>query len=395
MNRILFVDDEPMVLEALRNALRGKRNVWEMTFKSSAVAGLNSLEQAPADVIVTDMRMPMMDGAAFLAEAAKLCPGATRIVLSGQTDESALARAAISAHRYLTKPCTNAELSSAISRALELRALLQNEQLRSRIGGIERLPTVPSVYRALNEALLTDGASPELIAEIIQEDVAMSAKLLQLVNSAFFGLARETANLRQAVRYLGLGTIRSLVLSHSLFEQLGRSDAALAEQGHLHALASARIARQLLKGSPEAELAFTAGLLHDVGALVLASQLPEEYAAICQAAASTMRPLHVVESEVLGVNHAEAGAYLLALWGLPHEVLDIVGFHHAPWTAVSRFDAGCAVRLSELISLEVSAPPDVAILHAEPMPAGWLETMGVASAVASAREFAKQGQAPC
>ncbi len=389
MNRVLFVDDEPMVLEGLRNAMRAKRKEWDMVFNTSAAAALEELGRAPVDVIVTDMRMPEMDGAEFLSRASKVCPGATRIILSGQMQESALARAAITAHRYLTKPCGNAQLCECICRAIELRALLKNEQLRACVGGIGSLPSVPRVYRALSEALLTDFASPELIANIIQEDVGISAKLLQLVNSAFFGLPRQTTSLLQAVRYLGLATIRSLVLSHSVFEQLGQGNPAFAEQGHEHALSCARIARQLLKRGPEAELAFTAGLLHDVGSLVLASRLPREYALICEIAEATTRPLHVVETERLGVSHAGLGAYLLGLWGLPHQVLDIVAFHHAPWAESLPLDAASAVRMSEAISLEVSSTPSVAALHAEPLPDGWIERMGIASEVATARGLAR------
>jgi putative nucleotidyltransferase with HDIG domain len=389
VNRILFVDDEPMVLEALRNAMRSKRKEWDMVFKNSGAAALLELERAPVDVIVSDMRMPEMDGAEFLSKASKLCPGATRIVLSGHMEESMLARAAITAHRYLTKPCANELLSSSISRSLELRALLQNEHIRASIGGIESLPTVPSVYRALSEALLSERASPEQIAQIVEKDVGIGAKVLQLVNSAFFGLPRKTTSLLQAVRFLGLSTIRSLVLSHSVFEQLGQGNPALAERGHEHALHCARIARLLLNGGPEAELAFTAGLLHDVGSLVLACRMPQEYAEICEQAEVTGVPIHNVESERLGVSHAQVGAYLLGLWGLPHEVLDIVAFHHAPCVTSLPRDAASAVHLAEAISLEVTSDRRFASAHAEPLPDGWIEQLGVASVIAAAQTMEK------
>ena len=381
MSRILFVDDEPMVLEGIRNAMRGKRKEWDMVFQSSGAAGLLDLGLSPADVIVTDMRMPQMDGAEFLSRASRVCPGAIRIVLSGHMEESALVRAAVTAHRYLAKPCSNDLLVGSISRSLELRALLQNEHIRASIGAIESLPTVPSVYRALSEALLSDQASPERVACIIQRDVGISAKLLQLVNSGFFGLGRKTTSLLLAVRYLGISTIRGLVLSSSVFEQLGRANPALAEQGHEHAVSCAQIARQLLKGSPDAELAFTAGLLHDVGSLVLASRAPDDYAEICAHAARTGVPIHVVETERLGVSHAQVGAYLLALWGLPHEVLDIVLSHHMPWTEELLFDAAAAVRVAEATSLAAMPDRRFALTHAEAPPDGWLERWNAAAAL--------------
>ena len=385
MNRVLFVDDEPMVLEALRNSLRGKRKEWDMVFMGGSLAGLAELERGPVDVIVTDMRMPGMDGAEFLARATKLCPGATRIILSGQMEEGSLVRAAVTAHRYLTKPCDHATLSASIRRALDLRALLNNERIRASIGGVESLPTVPSVYRALNTALAGQQASPEAIARIIEEDVGISSKVLQIVNSAFFGLPRKTTSLLQAVQYLGLGTIRSLVLSQSLFEQLGTQNRALAESGQAHALQCARIARRLLAGQPTVELAFTAGLLHDIGSLVLACRMPGEYSGICERAARDGVPAHVVEAECLGVTHAEVGAYLLGLWDLHHDVIDIVALHHAPGTPTLPLDAASAVRVAEAISLELTADPAAARAHADSLPEGWLDKPGVRRILSDAR----------
>jgi putative nucleotidyltransferase with HDIG domain len=381
MKRLLFVDDEPMVLEALRNALRGKRKEWEMVFHESGVAALLEIERGPFDVIVSDMRMPKMNGAVFLSHASKSCPGATRIVLSGHAEESMIARAAMAAHSYLAKPCPNDLLCATISRAIELQTLLRSDRIRDCVGGVESLPTVPSVYRALSDALHRDVCSPDTIALIVQEDVAIRAKLLHIVNSSFFGLSRKTTSLLQAVRYLGISTIRSLVLAHSLFDQLGYGNRAFAQQGQDHALGCARIARLLLEGKPDADLAFTAGLLHDIGSLILASRIPDEHAAIRAQAAATGRPVHAVELERLGVDHAAVGAYLLGLWGLPHEVLNIVAFHHAPWLAAMPLDAASAVRVADAISLEGTQDP----AHADVLPESWQHDARVASAIARAR----------
>ncbi len=385
MNRILFVDDEPLVLEGLRNSLRGKRREWEMLFQHDAATALADLERAPVDVIVTDMRMPGMDGADFLARAIKVCPGATRIILSGQMEEASLARAAITAHRYLTKPCKNTVLLGSITQALELQALMHNERVRASIGAIESLPTVPGVYQALTTALANDRSSPEAIAAIVEEDVAISSKVLHIVNSAFFGLPRKTTSLLQAVRYLGLGTIRSLVLSHSVFEQFGRALPGLAELGHDHALECAHTARQLLGNQPAAEVAFTAGLLHDIGSLVFASRIPEEYTVICREAQRAGVAVHHLERERLGVTHAEAGAYLLGLWDLPHEVIDVVAGHHTPWTPGAPLDASAAIRLADVICLEADGDAATVRCHADELPPDWRAQPGVESALESAR----------
>jgi len=391
MKRILFVDDEPKVLEALCNSLRSKRKEWEMVFRDNGPAALLELERRQFDVIVSDMRMPKMNGAAFLSQASKLCPGATRIVLSGHAEETTLAHAATSAHCYLPKPCPNDVLCAAISRAIELHALLCSERIRACVGGLESLPAVPSVYRELSDALHREQSSPEAIARIVEQDVGISAKLLHVVNSSFFGLPRKTTSLLLTVRYLGLSTIRSLVLAHSVFGQFGSANPALAEQGQEHALRCARIARELRKGQPDADTAFTAGLLHDVGSLVLSSRMPEEYAAICAEAAMRGAPIHTVEFERLGVDHAGVGAYLLALWGLPPEVLNIVAFHHGPWLTTAPLDAASAVRLADTLSLEGSEGSEgressvATYVHAAPPPDDWPADAKLASAVANIR----------
>lgn len=389
MKRILFVDDEPRVLEALRNSLRSKRKEWQMVFEEDVTVALVELARAPFDVIVTDMRMPKMSGAVFLSEASKLNPGATRIILSGHAEEGALALAAVTAHCYLSKPCSNELLCGSITRALELQTLLCSDRIRDCVGGIESLPSVPSVYRELSAALNDEQSSPESIARIVQQDVGISAKLLHLVNSSFFGLPRKTTSLLDAVRYLGLATIRSLVLAHSVFGQFGHENPGLAEQGQEHALLCGRIARRLLKGHPEADLAFTAGLLHDVGSLVLATRMPEEYAAIGEQARATGSPIHQVEFERLGVDHAGVGTYLLALWGLPREVLNIVAFHHEPWTASTPLDCASAVRLAEAVLVNPGEARTLTDLQAELLPEGWRNDVNLVAALAEARGTAE------
>lgn len=344
--RILFVDDEPRVLDGLRRTMRARRHVWECNFAASGPEAQRVLAEAPHDVVVSDMRMPGMDGAELLRSVSELHPETIRIVLSGQMDDSAALRASRVAHRFLAKPCEGDVLDTTIQRALAVRGLLGSERLRRAVGGIGNLPVLSASAQAIHRIVSDENGTASDVAAIIEKDVAMAAKVLQLVNSAFFGVPRGITQVKQAVSYLGLNTIRNLVIAQSLFSQLaGDDDAAQrAEQGH--ALLASRFAPRLLADPFLAQSAGTAAMLHDIGALVLASRFPVERAAAIAEASHRGVFLHVVERERFGASHAEIGAYLLGLWGLSHEVIEAVAMHHAAPSEDDVLDVSLAVRIA-------------------------------------------------
>jgi putative nucleotidyltransferase with HDIG domain len=350
MNRILFVDDEPRVLDGLRQSLRSKRKVWDLVFANGGQAGLQLLEQTAFDIVISDMRMPTMDGAEFMARVASRQPQVVRIILSGQMEEGAAARAAGVAHRFLSKPCDSETLSETIVRALELKQLLGSDRLRECMGGMSALPSLPRTCLLLNHALAQPSTPLRTVSSIIERDVGIAAKVLQLVNSAFFGLSRKSTNIEQAVSYLGASTLHNLVLSHSLFTELGKDNVAFMEREQEHALLVAWLARELVTDARHAEIASTAGLLHDIGRLALACRLPEEWNRNLELARERNMSFTEAESERLGVTHSAVGAYLLGLWGLPHEVIDAVAAHHASWDEVRCLDARAAVHVADVLA---------------------------------------------
>ena len=332
MKRILFVDDEPPVLEGLRTRLHKLHTKWSMTFVDSGAVAIERMQENPYDVIVSDMRMPGMDGAKLLETVSGRWPQTIRIVLSGYAELRQTIRLVPFAHQYLSKPCQPQQLENVIDRCLLLHDLLNQPGLRSLVGRIRALPTLPRIYTALQGMLQDDNVTLAEVAKLVAADSALAARVLQIVNSAFFRLARRISNIEQAVSYLGFQAIRNLAMSVEIFSRWpGRKRVApdLEKlQQHVHAVAAA--ANCLATKTPIADDTLLAGLLHDIGYWVLAQECPEDLARAMQMAIAERVPLHAAESRIIGASHAEIGAYLLGIWGLPYAVVEAVAHHHQP-----------------------------------------------------------------
>jgi HD-like signal output (HDOD) protein len=358
MRRVLFVDDEPRILEGLRRMLRPQRHEWEMAFASGGEAALALLEASPYDVIVSDMRMPGLDGAALLSRVREQYPHMVRIVLSGHTELATALRVVPVAHQFLAKPCDAEMLRVAIERACHLRALLSNESIRQTVTALGDLPSVPRTYQALTEALADPDTSLQHVSRIIEQDVGVSAKVLQLVNSAFFGIAHSMTSIQSAVAYLGINTLKNLVLSAEIFRAFKptRHLAGFSiETLQYHAQLTAHIAGRLPVVKHLSDIAVVAGMLHDVGKLILAWKLSEHFHAVLVEAATQQCPAYQVEERMDGFSHAEIGAYLLGLWGIPYSVVEGVALHHSPTRVPHQnFDAVWAVYVANLLAHELT-----------------------------------------
>lgn len=310
--RILFVDDEGNVLDGLRNVLRPQRHEWDMVFAQGPEKALALLAEQEFDVVVSDMRMPRMDGATLLAEVKRLQPQAVRMILTGQTEQESVMKSVFVAHMFLSKPCDHNLLKAVVSRACSLNAILNSEELRAAAGRVEMLPAAPRTYVALNGALTRPNCSVADLAKVIERDMGLCAKILQLVNSAFFGLPRKIGSLAEAITYIGTQTIKTLALALEAFSGSGPHalppDELLSLQAH--SVLAGQIARRILsQDKSKAEESFLAGVLHEVGRLI---QVPPRPA--------TERPF----------DHALMGAYLLGLWGLPYPIAEAVAYHRKP-----------------------------------------------------------------
>jgi HD-like signal output (HDOD) protein/ActR/RegA family two-component response regulator len=359
VKRLLFVDDEPQILQGVKVSLYTRRKDWDMHFATGGAQAIELMRESHFDVLVTDLRMPGVDGITLVARTRSDSPDTIRIVLSAYADEDQSHLLASLAHRYLSKPCESKQLEACIDRCLATQSLIQSADLRAQLGAVAALPPMPSTFAALQCALTDPNVDSNKVAAIIQKDPAISAKVLQVCNSAFFRLPRRVASIQHAVSYLGLSTVRSMVLSAELFRPGKALSPALdLEQMQRHALSVAAIARSLAADNPRAEDAFLAGLLHDIGFLLLARQDPDGMQRALEAAAAGM-PLAQAEQLHTGINHGVAGGYLLGLWGLPYEIVETVTHHEEPASVVqSCFDVLSAVSIAHAL-LATIRPGDV------------------------------------
>ena len=336
MKRILFVDDELKVLQGLQRMLRSMRHEWEMEFATGGQEALAMLEKSPFDVIVTDMRMPGMNGAQLLDEVMKQYPHVVRIILSGQTDQDVFMSSCHTVHQFLSKPCDTETLKTTIARAFALKELLKDESLRKLVLKTESLPSLSDLCEKIVGLLKMPDVPMEKIGQIIAKDIGMTAKILQLVNSAYYGIRRHISNPTEAVVALGLNTIKALVLSHRLFRLFDNTKFTAFSPQSLwqHSMEVGLLARKIarMENCPAKFIddAPAAGMLHDIGKLVLAINLPDQYNKVLALVREKNISPCEAEQEVFHETHAEVGAYLMGLWGIPEPVIEAIAFHHAP-----------------------------------------------------------------
>ncbi len=323
--KILFVDDEPNVLQATRRATRDMRHEWDIRFAEDAEQAMSMLDEEPFDVVVTDMRMPGTDGADLLAVVRSCSPSTARIVLSGYAEDEAVFRSTRVAHQFLSKPCDMDLLKRTIEEIRAAQEVVPSRKIRDLIGTVDQLPALGEVYQRLMSAIESGRANNDQLAEIISEDVALTAEILRLLNSSFFGLSRRVESVAQAIGFLGFDVLRAIVAGHSVFNQQGSSTVdvdAISRRSQRIAALSRRI-HGAMNETSSAELAnvYLAGMLHEVGALVLTSIDGTERLDIEGAFRSNDA---TVDRLVFGVDRFAVSSNLLGLWAFPPEIVQAV-----------------------------------------------------------------------
>ncbi len=391
---IVFVDGDDAALAGMRQMLRPYRDQWNMEFFTWPERALESFATQRVDVVVSELDLPGTGGLPFLDEVRRHYPDTIRVVVSASSEQVNRLRLTGIAHRFVAKPCEADVLEWTVNRAKALRSDLNQLHLVETITNTETLPEPPTLYQRLVEELGFHDPSEARVSAIVARDEVMAARILQVVNSPYFGLRTQVSTIRQAVMLLGIDTVMALVLSSHLF---GSPVLALAELEYVGALwirslAVGQLARAItmidVPTRALAEEAYVAGILGSCGKLVFAANWPSEFSMVERAGGDV-----ALERETFGADHAAVGAYLLAQWGLPDGVVEAIAYHREP----SLCQPGpspvlAAVHAAQVLEARPDAltPPefDMGFLRRNNMRGRIGQWMAVADEVAFERQFA-------
>ena len=391
---ILFVDDEASLREIYPLAFEGEQDRWEIQVAPGGAEALSIMERGTVDIVVSDMRMPGMNGARLLQEVVRLHPRTSRMIVSGYADAQQIAECLGATHQFLSKPCNLGVLRGTIERVCGLDALLMDGKLKTLVAQLRNLPSLPSLYFRINEVVASPDGTLEEVGRIIASDPSMTAKILQLCNSAFFGIARQIANPVEAVQYLGIERVRALVLSlhvFSCFEKIPLKNFSI-DQTLSHCMSTGVIAKLIARmqkvDRAVADEACAAGMLHDIGKVMLAASLPDQYDQAMNLAAERKISISDAECETFGASHSQVGAYLLGLWGLPATIVEAVALHHQPRQGASKaFTPLAAVHIANALVTQIQSPNGAS--RENPMDAEYLAALGLGDRVDLWREAAE------
>ncbi|MDR3588874.1 MAG: HDOD domain-containing protein [Negativicutes bacterium] len=359
MRRILFVDDERPILRSIERLFSDVD--CEFLTAESGEEGLRLLADQPVDVVVSDMRMPGMDGHQFLQKVKDLYPGTTRLILSGYADERIIFASLIdgSSSLYLFKPWNGAEFKKKIEQIFAARQLYHNPAILTIINKLENLSLVTGLYDSVCR-LIGQDAAIDPIARVIETDPAVAASVLRIVNSAFFNV--KTGSVSQAITFLGLVVLKAVVLSCSLSKSVNIkvppfSVSRLTQHACAANLLMEKIYARVLKKPLPDNLA-SAGLLHNLGLLLCLHYFPDQYRQFMAGERQFVAARFTeFEKATLGVTHTELGGYLLNWWGIPYGIVECALFHHDPLhDAVIDQEATCAVHLAVYYAWKSVAP---------------------------------------
>ena len=391
---ILFVDDDQNALDGFRTMMHVKRKEWGCKFALNAEEGLKLVTNETFDVVISDMRMPGMDGNDFLKEVAKLQPGAIRMIFSGYSEMEALFKSAKYAHQFLSKPSSAEKVISTIQRALELDYILTNSKIRDVVTQLESLPAIQDLYIRISREL--ECAEPNLkhVAKLVEGDLGISTTLLKVVNSSFFGFYERIISPGHAAVLLGVEALKGLILGVQLLDKIDLSNIPNYSINKLwgHCLQTGYFAKVIAASEGQerefVESCFVCGILHDVGKLVLVTQMADAYRPLLESAREKGGPIIDFEMREMEVSHVEIGAYLLGLWGFQADVVGGVYGHHHPDRCGKGLTPALVVHVANSLQHELS------ILNSEykfsklNMP--WIESQGLGDRLEHWRDVCKQ-----
>ena len=336
--RILLVDNSDQISIQLESEINRMNRQWQIKMVETAAQALQELESNRYDIVIMELVLPGTTGVELLEKVASEYPGSIRMVLSASTDRQMILQTAGLAHRFIAKPADAQHLMGLLDTSINLREMFAKPELHARIAKIGSLPSAPGIYNELITQLRNDSCSIKDVAGIIANDLAMTAKILQMVNSAYFGLPSRISSVLQAVNMMGLETVKSVAMTAGVFSEFNNPSInckSLTIDSLFHHSVTVgtnaqKVATQMGLPRYMCDDALMAGMLHDIGKLVLMSNFPEELSTSIELAVEKSWSIEKAQERIMGVTHAEIGAHLLSLWGLSDQILEAVALHPSP-----------------------------------------------------------------
>jgi putative nucleotidyltransferase with HDIG domain len=389
---ILYVGPSVVGNTCLQECILDMNQEWQGVFAGSADDAWRILEQGRFDAVVTEGKLPDSDGLEFLNRVHARDAKVRRLIVIDLADRATALKCSGASHHCVPAPWDTTSLSDALQRTFDLRILLSNERVRQLVGKMSRVPSPPDLYFNIAKALRSQNAELDEIAKLILQDLAITAKLLQLANSAALGLRSRVTTVHQAMQYLGLEMTRSLVLLAHTFSYFDKAKGGgfTLEKLWTHSMRVASLAQQIAEheGTELGDEAFLAGLLHDLGKLLLAVNLPDDYSQMQKAAREKGTATWQEEIEKFGATHSEIGAELLATWNFPLSVVEAVALHHHPAQLVTQgFSPLTAVHAANALVHEIYDKVEA------PLEMAYLTDLGLEEHVDAWRELAQSRMA--
>ncbi|NRY63737.1 HDOD domain-containing protein [Clostridium beijerinckii] len=327
---ILFVDDEKSILNSIRREFFD--SPYDVYIANGGREALDILEKNHIDLIVSDMRMPEMDGYELLKRVKLLYPEVTRLILSGFTDEKTVFKSIYNnlAKLFITKPWKKDDFRRAIDEVFKTEELLHNNISLNHIKEMGKLPTIPSVLQEISDVVEHDDHNIDRIVRLIEADITLSSEVLRIINSAFYGI--KTASIKTAVLSLGLVNLKAIMATAEVFKS--GNDFYNKNEIWEHSNLTNKILIELYNkalGKKIPDYYGTAGLLHDIGKVAFFKIYDKEYDDIYKLAADkSLGEISTLEKEKFKIDHEELGGYLLQWWDIPYAIVESALYHHNP-----------------------------------------------------------------
>jgi HD-like signal output (HDOD) protein/ActR/RegA family two-component response regulator len=385
--RILFVGEDQALCQAFLARCPGPESGWTVQHAANEEQALALCHQQTIAAVVADVNLNGKSGTDMLDAFMRRQPKALRIIVSDLADVPSTMKCIGHAHHHVLKPCSAQTLLQVLETAFAQEAWLPSEPVQGLIAQMRQVPSPVKAYTQIVEEMKSPNCSLQKIGHVIAQDPAVTAKVLQLANSAVFGLELNVIDPVEAISYIGLETTKAVVLlahTFSSFDNLKLVRFSIEDLWR-HSVETGRLARRVAEienaGEEIIEQAFVAGLLHDIGKLLFAANHAGLFGKVLRLAREQHCNLWEAEAQVLpGVGHAELGATVLGIWGLPKSITEAVALHHVPWRQRGHvFSPVTAVHVANILDHEHH--PDPTIILPSQINTSYLKDMGLAGRV--------------